>query len=368
VARLDIQPMRRGQTTSGDATGGSNRPKSGKLESIAGADSKPARNSVAPSSVTDAGIDADGGAPESNRAWPPVDSKLAPARVISIGPPNADAASSPAAASAQPPLNNRPEHVASASSAPSVASDLEALAAPKAVSSEEVKKLLTEGPQTEFSPLDIAQLVTSVMGSQPPPPNEDSPSNTVRPKSLPPAEIITDDDWDVPSRPVTGSLSSSSVVQTVSGAGAKSGTPTAESPQGGAQAKAAISSRGAKEASVHEEAKPSSTRKNARKKQAIAAKKKQPEAAKPEAAKLEAAGEHGDAEWTGEFFAINPDTFAHDVDLHENEEIVDELRLRSLRPEVLARRARYRWFVLGLVLGMILLLAAAVTLKMLRHH
>jgi hypothetical protein len=73
-----------------------------------------------------------------------------------------------------------------------------------------------------------------------------------------------------------------------------------------------------------------------------------------------------DLEWTEEFFAGNPDTIAYEEDVNEEEEMVDERRMRSLRPEACARRARYRVIVLVLIAGMILLIVAA-ALK-LSHH
>jgi len=82
---------------------------------------------------------------------------------------------------------------------------------------------------------------------------------------------------------------------------------------------------------------------------------------------VKSSAEHLDSDWAGEFFSLNPETVTHDV-YHEPDEIMlDERDRRSMTPEVRARRARYRVWVLLLVFGLLLLLGAALALK-LRHH
>ena len=55
-------------------------------------------------------------------------------------------------------------------------------------------------------------------------------------------------------------------------------------------------------------------------------------------------------------------------DFHEHDEFVDPMHMLSISPEVRARRAKYRIIVLALVVGMTLLLVAAIALKMLHKH
>ncbi len=75
-----------------------------------------------------------------------------------------------------------------------------------------------------------------------------------------------------------------------------------------------------------------------------------------------------DSEWAGDFFASNAPMFAEVEEFHEHDEPVDERHLRSISPEARARRARYRIIVLGLIVAMTLLLAAAIALKLLHKH
>jgi hypothetical protein len=84
--------------------------------------------------------------------------------------------------------------------------------------------------------------------------------------------------------------------------------------------------------------------------------------------KPQAATEGLESELSGEFFAISASATTHVEEYHEPDELIDERHMRSISPEVRARRARYRIVVLLLVVGMILLLAAAIALKLLHRH
>jgi len=78
---------------------------------------------------------------------------------------------------------------------------------------------------------------------------------------------------------------------------------------------------------------------------------------------------HAETELSGEFFAVSlvdaaPDSAAfRDADV-----IIDERHRRSLSPEVVARRARYRVVVVLVVVGFLVLLGAAIALEMLHRR
>jgi hypothetical protein len=78
--------------------------------------------------------------------------------------------------------------------------------------------------------------------------------------------------------------------------------------------------------------------------------------------KLRASG--GEPELSGDFFELA----GHDAPepgSHYQDDLLDERQRRSLSPEVVARRARYRVVVVLVVVGFVLLLGAAIALKML---
>jgi hypothetical protein len=75
-----------------------------------------------------------------------------------------------------------------------------------------------------------------------------------------------------------------------------------------------------------------------------------------------------ESELSGEFFAISAPVSARVEDFHESDEFVDLVHMHSISPEVRARRAKYRIIVIALVVGMTLLLAAAIALKLMHKH
>jgi hypothetical protein len=78
--------------------------------------------------------------------------------------------------------------------------------------------------------------------------------------------------------------------------------------------------------------------------------------------KLARAG-YVETELSGEFFIATQDGV--DPSSHYQDDLLDERQRRSISPEVVARRARYRVVVVLVVVGFVLLLGAAIALKML---
>lgn len=73
---------------------------------------------------------------------------------------------------------------------------------------------------------------------------------------------------------------------------------------------------------------------------------------------------------SGEFFAA-PNVTDPPPELRQpqdSDSFIDERQRRSISPEVVARRTRYRVLVVRVIVGFILLLAAAITLKVMRKH
>jgi hypothetical protein len=92
-------------------------------------------------------------------------------------------------------------------------------------------------------------------------------------------------------------------------------------------------------------------------------------AVRSDRAKSHFASEGFDSESSIGFFASNSALCARPHEIHEHEELlVDEQHLRSISPEVRARRERYRVIVLGLVIALTLLLLAAIALRFLHRH
>ena len=74
-----------------------------------------------------------------------------------------------------------------------------------------------------------------------------------------------------------------------------------------------------------------------------------------------------ESELSGEFFAVTEHEVSHAEQFHETEyvteDVVDERHLRSIRPEAIARRAKFRVLVWSVFVGLLLLLAAAFARK-----
>jgi hypothetical protein len=83
---------------------------------------------------------------------------------------------------------------------------------------------------------------------------------------------------------------------------------------------------------------------------------------------LRAGSAEGDL--SGEFFAVSlsEESAADSARYHQTEELLDERHQRSLSPEVVARRARYRRIVVFVVVSFVLLLGAAIALKLLHRR
>ena len=364
VARLDLEPMSPGRPTSGNASGGGKRSKSGEFSSVSDSGGVQSLTANKPASIAPE-------APEIDSAWEAAESTeraestgkaLAPKRVISIGPPTPTTpvpsrASSPAIndkrRQIEPVVNDQRRR----SSFPPAEekSDVELLNRP----SRALEKLLTEGPESNFGPSDIAQLVTDVMGNQKPSPLDEKVKVSARPavsvanqatgsiraaqyesiapvsikavgeqSSQPSDSLMEPDGWDVPLRPLP------KVVETA--------PVTSEPP-----AKASPTPT------------PKSTRKSGKARQIAVAKKSVP----AEKSKVHATHEGLDTELAVTFFTSDPHVQSHVDEFHEPYDLIDERHLRSLSPEVQARRAKYRRIVLGLFVGMVLLLAAAIALR-----
>jgi hypothetical protein len=73
---------------------------------------------------------------------------------------------------------------------------------------------------------------------------------------------------------------------------------------------------------------------------------------------------------SGEFFAA-PDVTLPPPELRQSQDsdsFIDERQQRSISPEVVARRTRYRVLVVRVIVGFVLLLVAAIVLKVTRKH
>jgi hypothetical protein len=347
VARLGSETMSRGRTNSGDATQGEERPKS--TEFAANPQGLGGRASSPPALVDSSDIDSDWDTPESTKTQPTA-AKVAAKRVISIGPLTTDTPVLPhsdsKAATAKPTPPGSNSTAAKPSNAPGTS-----LAKPKALGTAELKQILTEGSEAEFSALGIGTLVNKSQPEKAPAGEEASagapkpaaaPSESSQSSSRVPAATSSDNVLEPRGADLSAKTSGKA-------AEAKPDSKTKEVVAG------AVSSQSTSSA-------PPSSKGNTRG-------KKQPATAKQvkAAERVKSSAEHLDSDWAGEFFSLNPETVTHDV-YHEPDEIMlDERDRRSMTPEVRARRARYRVWVLLLVFGLLLLLGAALALK-LRHH
>lgn len=431
VARLDLEPMSTGRSTTGNASGGGKRSKSGEFSSIS--DATTADNAAAkrPTSLSPTAPEIDSGWDESEtRDSPALAKALAPRPVISIGPPaqtptetnRADSIPSKGASTPSkekrrqiesfgkdpkrrasiPPAESKSDvALLNRRSKPNVAAKISAKSGPSqdrsvlppGVDSKALKKLLTEGAEGSFNASDIAQLVTAVMKSEPPAAavpaasrsaqsalivakapsvvarTDAVPLVSVRPSSSPPAAegVMEPDDWDLPEQPSAKGVEETPVnpppvakilSKSVELAPVEPGPAAKTSSKPAEQAPIKLEPAAAKSSSKTA----SKTTQTTAKGRQIGAVKKSVQAAKPQAA-------HDlDSEWAGDFFAADPQTQALVDDYHDHDELIDERRLRSLSPEVRARRAKYRRMVLGLFVAMVLLLAAAIALKLLHDR
>ena len=412
VARLDLEPMSPGRSTTGNASGGGKRSKSGEFSSVsesAGAEVPAAKR---PASLSPNAPEIDSGWDESETKDSPALAKaLAPRPVISIGPPaqtptNTSRAHSIPSKEAPTPSKEKRRQIESFGkdqkrrtsippaesksdvallnrrSRSNVASKTSAKSAPSqdrsvlhsGVDSKALEKLLTEGAEGNFNTSDIAQLVTNVMKSEPPSAAVPAASHSaqpveilasfpivvaradtvslvsVKPLSSPPAAegVMEPDDWDLPEPPSAKAVDQAPVKPEP--AAAKTSSKPAELATIKPEPAAKISSKAAAA---------KTTRTTAKARQVV---KKSVQAAKSQPA-------HDlDSEWAGDFFAADPQIQARVYDYHDHDELIDERRLRSLAPEVRARRAKYRRMVFGLFVAMVMLLAAAIALKFLHHR
>ena len=340
VARLGSETMSRGRTNSGDATQGEERPKSSEFGAGPQGGSGLAVRASSPPAVDDSSdIDSDWDTPESTKTQPTA-AKVAPKRVISIGPTATDGAVLPQLDSKAPtpkpaPRVSTSNAVGPSNVRPSVPPG-RSLLETKALGTAELKQFLTDGAEAEFSALDAGTLVNNVMGGQPGAAPTESPSRV-------PAATRSDHVLEPPGADLSAKAS-------INAAKAK---PDSNAKELVGSAGSARSTSGA----------PPSSKGKARGKKPPAATSKKVSAAEKE----KSSAEHLDSGWAGEFFSVNPDTVTH-VGYHEPDELMlDERDRRSMTPEVRARRARYRAWVLLLVFGLLLLLGAAIALK-LRHH
>ncbi len=489
VARLDINPMSPGQPTSGNSSGGGKRSKSGEFAAVSEASAGPKASK--PASIRPNAPDIDSGWEESvkpNHSSAAASAQaLSPKRVISIGPPATEPFTNELARAESPKANGEPSHNVlpkeriepersglpkekrrqieplagnasrKVSAVPAEAkSDIALLnrrsrtdskskgqtqsttkpgSLAAGVDASTLKKLLTEGPESDFDPSDIARLVTHVMGSQPPPAipeltkkpafptvsaapgvsTEPIVSSVITVSSAPPSptvateptassvpivstsqtapppssatasettgsatplqseniseNIMEPDGWDVPDevpavekqvtapaakpeqRPVPTAKPEQSPVPT--GNTEQVTAPTAKSEQVTVKSEAKSSDKPPQSGPASE--KPHS---KADKKKAVTSAKSKPQG-----------GTEGpESELSGEFFSIGAPVSARVEDFHEHDEFVDPMHMLSISPEVRARRAKYRIIVLALVVGMTLLLVAAIALKMLHKH
>jgi cytochrome c-type biogenesis protein CcmH/NrfG len=79
--------------------------------------------------------------------------------------------------------------------------------------------------------------------------------------------------------------------------------------------------------------------------------------------------EPSEAGLAGEFFSYDASAaaIASVEEFRDTEEVIDERRVRSMSPEVAARRARYQVLVFRLIVAMVVLILAAVALRLLRR-
>ena len=478
VARLDINPMSPGQPTSGNSSGGGKRSKSGEFAAVAEASAGPGARM--PVSISPNAPDIDSGWEESEK---PLHSSaaastqaLAPKRVISIGPPAAAPSTNELAHAESPKNKGEPSHNAlpkertepaqgglpkekrrqiepltgnaprKASAVPAEAksdiallnrwprttdsnskgktqSALKSGSVSTGVDPSTLKKLLTEGPESDFDPSDIARLVTHVMGSQPPPAIPDVtkepafptvlaaprvstepivssvsapaaptvatestassvPIASTRQSAPPPASAIASetigsatplqsekiaenimepDGWDVPDEvPAVEKQVTAPAVKPE-----QSPVPTAMPEQ------SPVPTAKTEQVAVKSEAK-SSDKPQPKSKSGPASEKRHSKANRKKKAvtksKPQGGTEGPESELSGEFFAISAPVSARVEDFHESDEFVDLVHMHSISPEVRARRAKYRIIVIALVVGMTLLLAAAIALKLMHKH
>ncbi len=267
----------------------------------------------------------------------------------------------------------------------------------KGVDPSTLKKLLTEGPESDFDPTDIARLVTDVMGSQPPP----APADVSEKPVFPPVSTVSiDSTASVPvdstapavSVPIVSTRQSappsSAAASTSVATGSVAPAPQSENasenlmePDGWdvpidappTETLAPVVAAQPAQIPVKAESNLKDSDKPAAKPAPVSekphskpdSKKKSPVSA---TTKPQLTPEGPESELSGEFFAIGAPTSGHVEEFHEPDEMIDERHMRSISPEVRARRARYRRIVLVLVVGMTLLLAAAIALKMLHKH
>ncbi len=489
VARLDINPMSPGQPTSGNSSGGGKRSKSGEFASVSETEATagPQASKTLSVSPTAPDIDSDWEVSEkpSHSSATASAQALAPKRVISIGPPATTPSAPPTSelergASAQvkieparsvspkekrrqiePVASNVPRKVSAVPAESksdiallnrrSRATESKSKANPpptpkpgslsNGVDPSTLKKLLTEGPESDFDPSDIARLVTNVMGSQPPPatpavskkpafptvsssatvssssvltvstapsapavaaaplptvlvaPTVSSASTvssvplvSTRQSAPPPSlaavltsavsssvaprqseniaeNIMEPDGWDVsvdvPAVEEPAAVPTAKAAQTPDPPAAEKQTtvPTAKPAQTAVKAEVNLKSSDKPAAKSSPASEKPRSKADTKKKGALSAK-----------SKPQTAPEGLESELSGEFFAISAPATAHVEEFHDHDELIDERHMRSISPEVRARRARYRVIVLLLVVGMTLLLAAAIALKMLHKH
>jgi hypothetical protein len=364
VARLGSETMSRGRTNSGDATQGEERPKSSEFGVGPQGGSGLAVRAPSPPAVDDSSdIDADWDTPESTKTQPTA-AKVAPKRVISIGPTATDGAVLPQLDSKAPtPKPAARDSTSNAGRSSNVRPSVPpggSLTKPKALGTAELKQFLTDGAEAEFSALDVGTLVNNVMGGHPgaAPASAEATIEAPKPAATSgesPAPLATESPSRGPAAP-----RSDHVVQPPGADLSAKASINAAQAKPDSNAKELVGSAGSAQSTSGV---PPSSKGKARGKKQPAATSKKVSAAEKE----KSSAEHLDSDWAGEFFSVNPDTVTH-VGYHEPDELMlDERDRRSMTPEVRARRARYRAWVLLLVFGLLLLLGAAIALK-LRHH
>ena len=428
VARLDLEPMSPGRSASGNSSGGGKRSKSGEFASVSDMEATAGPKASKPVSMGPKAPDIDAGWEASeNPSYSTASASaqaLAPKRVISIGPSptnelargespqhksDGDLASSafprekgePAPSGLQYERRRQSEPVASnapVSAVPaetksdisllnrrsreieSKSKDTQSTPKPanfsKGVDSSTLKKLLTDGPESDFDLSDIARLVTNVMGSQPPLPTSGTSKTPAFPtvssapivstrESAPPPSSAT-----LPTSTATGNVAFqqsgniSEGIMEPDGWDVPIDEPAAEE-QATVQTAKPEQNPVKSEASFKRSEKPATESRHATEKPRSKAEKKLVISA---TSKLQVAPEGFESGLSGEFFAISAAATAHGEVFHEHDELIDERHMRSISPEVRARRARYRIIVLVLFVGLTLLLAAAIALKLLHKH
>ncbi len=179
VALLDLEPMSAGQVTTGSASEGEKRSKSGRFAAVPGADEAKGPVAKNPASLAPEAPDIDSGWDDSvgEGSQAPTTGSLMPQRVITIGPPaQSPSAEQRASAGASIPATEAKSDVAllsgharaTKSGRPSAnaAEAFDRNVVPRASDADALKRLLTEGAEDSFDESEIGRLVSDVMSGQ----------------------------------------------------------------------------------------------------------------------------------------------------------------------------------------------------------